>query len=87
MHYLARAFVDHYHRGDDGHLDSYSETALRRVWGAMRFSWSLTMLLHRFPDMSDFDQRAQEQELYHLSTSRAAQIAFAEQYVGLPLEE
>ncbi len=87
VHYLARAFVDHYHRGDDGHLDSYSETALRRVWGAMRFSWSLTMLLHRFPDMSDFDQRAQEQELYHLSTSRAAQVAFAEQYVGLPLEE
>ena len=86
VHYLARAFVDHYQRGDDGHLDSYSETALRRVWGAMRFSWSLTMLLHRFPDMSEFDQRAQEQELYHLSTSESAQVAFAEQYVGLPLE-
>ncbi len=86
VHYLARAFIDHYQRGDDGYLDSYSETALRRVWGAMRFSWSLTMLLHRFPDMSDFDQRAQEQELYHLSTSPSAQIAFAEQYVGLPLE-
>ena len=86
VHYLSRAFADHYERGDDGYLDSYSETALRRVWGAMRFSWSLTMLLHRFPDMSDFDQRAQEQELYHLSTSPSAQIAFAEQYVGLPLD-
>ena len=86
VHYLARAFVEHYRRGDDGYLDSYSEMALRRVWGAMRFSWSLTMLLHRFPDMSDFDQRAQEQELYHLSTSPSAQIAFAEQYVGLSLE-
>ena len=86
VHYLARAFADHYERGDDGYLDSYSEMALRRVWGAMRFSWSLTMLLHRFPDMSEFDQRAQEQELYHLSTSPSAQTAFAEQYVGLPLE-
>lgn len=86
VHYLARAFVEHYHRGHDGYLDSYSAMALRRVWGAMRFSWSLTMLLHRFPDMSDFDQRAQEQELYHLSTSQPAQVAFAEQYVGLPLE-
>lgn len=87
VHYLARAFIDHYQRGDDGYLDSYSEMALRRVWGAMRFSWSLTMLLHRFPDMTDFDQRAQEQELYHLSTSQPAQAAFAEQYVGLPLEQ
>lgn len=87
VHYLARAFIDHCQRGDDGHLDSYSEMALRRVWGAMRFSWSLTMLLHRFPDMSDFDQRAQEQELYRLSTSQPAQTAFAEQYVGLPLEQ
>ncbi|MDE0496340.1 MAG: 4-hydroxybenzoate 3-monooxygenase [Acidimicrobiaceae bacterium] len=87
VHYLARAFVDHYQRGEDGYLDSYSDMALRRVWGAMRFSWSLTMLLHRFPDMSDFDQRAQEQELYHLSTSQPTQIAFAEQYVGLPLEQ
>lgn len=86
VHYLARAFTDHYQRGDDGYLDSYSEMALRRVWGAMRFSWSLTMLLHRFGDMNDFDQRAQEQELYHLSRSPSAQIAFAEQYVGLPLE-
>ena len=70
--------------GDPGPLERYSETALRRVWGSVRFSWWLTMLLHRFPDQTEFDQRAQEQELYHLSQSALAQAAMAEQYVGLP---
>lgn len=85
VHYLCRAFVSHY-AGDDIYLDSYSAMALRRVWGAMRFSWSLTLLLHRFPDMNDFDQMAQEQELSYLSGSVAAQTSLAEQYLGLPFE-
>ena len=29
-------------------LDSYSDMALRRVWSAVRISWYLTNLLHRF---------------------------------------
>jgi hypothetical protein len=33
----------------------------------------LTTLLHRFPDSSDFDQRAQEYELEYLKSSRHAQ--------------
>ncbi|MGF1600036.1 MAG: 4-hydroxybenzoate 3-monooxygenase [Acidimicrobiales bacterium] len=86
VRYLARAVEAHY-RGDDRLLDAYSDTALRRVWAAVRFSWWLTMLLHRFPDQTAFDQRAQEQELYHLSRSDAAQIALAEQYVGLPFDD
>lgn len=85
VHYLSRAIVAHY-GGDNHYLDSYSEMALRRVWGAMRFSWWLTMLLHRFPDQGPFDQRAQEQELFYLANSEAAQVATAEQYVGLPYE-
>lgn len=85
VRYLARAIVDHYD-GRSQLLSSYSEMALRRVWGAVRFSWWLTSLLHRFPDQSDFDQRAQEQELSYLASSAAAQTAMAEQYVGLPFE-
>lgn len=85
VRYLARAIVDHY-AGRPRLLSSYSEMALRRVWGAVRFSWWLTALLHRFPDQSDFDQRAQEQELFYLASSTAAQTAMAEQYVGLPFE-
>lgn len=86
VRYLARGLASHY-AGDDGYLDSYSEMALRRVWGAVRFSWWLTTLLHRFPDQTAFDQRTQEQELAYLTSSPAAQAALAEQYVGLPYEE
>ena len=84
VHYLSEALIAHYRDGSDAALDAYSETALRRVWGAMRFSWQMTMLLHRFPEQSDIDQRLQESELEHLAASAAAQQALAEQYVGLP---
>lgn len=86
VYYLSRALIAHYADGDDDHLDRYSDTALRRVWGAVRFSWWLTMLLHRFPDQTPFDQRAQEQELSYLASSLNAQTAMAEQYVGLPYD-
>lgn len=86
VYYLVRGFTARYVSGDNGYLDSYSEMALRRVWGAVRFSWWLTTLLHRFPDQSDFEQRAQEAELEYLASSINAQAAMAEQYAGLPFE-
>jgi len=46
----------------------------------------LFLLLHRFPDQTDFDQRAQEQELNYLSSSANFQAAMVEQYIGLPYE-
>lgn len=85
--YLSRALAAHYGEGDDGYLASYSDMALRRVWGAARFSWWLTGLLHRFPDQGAFDLRAQEQELQHMATSEAYMTAVCEQYAGLPLED
>ena len=84
--YLARAFAAHYRERDDHYLDGYSDMALRRVWGSVRFSWWLTTLLHRFPDQSDFDVRAQEAELDYLASSSVAQASMAEQYAGLPFE-
>ena len=84
--YLSRALTAFYHAGSTALLDSHSDTALRRVWSAVRISWYLTTLLHRFPDSSDFDQRAQEYELEYLKTSLHAQIALAEQYAGLPFD-
>ena len=84
--YLARAITAHYAMADDGYLESYSDMALRRVWGAARFSWWLTNLLHRFPDQVEFDFRAQEQELYYLATSEVGMRAVCEQYAGLPFE-
>ena len=84
--YLARALAAFYGDGSTALLDAYGETALRRVWSAVRVSWYLTTLLHRFPGASDFDQRAQEYELEYLRSSHHAQVALAEQYAGLPIE-
>jgi len=85
VYYLSRALVDYYDNGSTELLDTYSDTALHRVWSAVRFSWWLTTLLHRFPDMGDFGQRIQESELDYLASSDAFQAAVAEQYAGLPL--
>jgi p-hydroxybenzoate 3-monooxygenase len=86
VHYLSQGLAAHYTGGADSLLDRYSEMALRRVWGAVRFSWWMTTLLHRFPEQTSFDQRAQEAELDYLASSTYAQAAMAEQYAGLPFE-
>ena len=83
---LAAAFAEHYAEGSDAGLDAYSERALARVWQAERFSWRLTRLLHRLPGADPMERKLQLAELDDLATSRAAQIAFAENYVGRPLE-
>lgn len=83
---LARALGAHYRNGDDHHLDSYSETVLKRVWKVERFSWQLSMLMHQFPDNSPFEQRMQRAEFDYLAASEAASKSIAENYVGLPLE-
>ena len=83
---LAKAFASHYRRRDDTALDAYSDTCLRRVWKAQRFSWWMTSMLHRFDSDSAFDRRRQLAELDYVAGSRAAQTALAENYVGLPLE-
>jgi p-hydroxybenzoate 3-monooxygenase len=84
VHYLFEGLRDHYADGTMAMLDSYSQRALQRVWKAVRFSWSMTMLLHRFPDTGAFGQKIQHAELDYLVHSRAASTALAENYVGLP---
>ncbi|TFZ08129.1 4-hydroxybenzoate 3-monooxygenase [Ramlibacter humi] len=83
--YLSSAFVEHYRERSAAGLDHYSDRALHRVWKAERFSWWLTSLMHRFPDMGAFNQKLQEAELEYLVHSQAASTALAENYVGLPL--
>jgi len=84
VYYLYQALVDHYRKGDDAGLDGYSEKALARVWKAQRFSWWLTMLLHRFPDRVPYEDRLQGTEMSYLFSSETAQRLVAENYVGLP---
>jgi p-hydroxybenzoate 3-monooxygenase len=84
VHYLISGLLEHYQEKSDAGIDAYSARALKRVWKAVRFSWSMTTLLHRFPDTGDFGQKIQEAELDYLTHSRAASTAMAENYVGLP---
>jgi p-hydroxybenzoate 3-monooxygenase len=64
-------------------INAYSQKALSRVWKAVRFSWWMTTIMHRFPDTGDFDQKIQQAELDYLTSSHAAATALAENYVGL----
>jgi p-hydroxybenzoate 3-monooxygenase len=84
VYYLYHAMLDHYKKGDDRGLDNYSANALARVWKAQRFSWWMTMLLHRFPDRLAYDDRLQQTDLAYLFSSEAALRSLAENYVGLP---
>lgn len=84
VHYLFNALHQFYQTGSDAGLLGYSETALRRVWKAERFSWWFSSIMHRYPDQTDFDLKMQIAELEFLRSSDAAQQAMAENYVGLP---
>ena len=84
VNYLYRGLVQFYEDGDRAGLDGYSQKALARIWQAERFSWSMTNLLHRFPDQTDFDLRMQRADLALLRDNASAQRVLAENYVGLP---
>jgi len=83
--YLSDAFISWYKKGKERALADYAAKALARVWKAERFSWSLTKLMHRFPEDGPFERRMQIAELDYLAGSRAMQTAIAENYVGLSL--
>ena len=79
---LTAALVAFYKESRTDLLDAYSETALRRIWRAEHFSYWMTRMMHRLDDASPFEQRLQVAELEHVTTSRAAATAMAENYVG-----
>jgi p-hydroxybenzoate 3-monooxygenase len=82
---LATALTRRYADGDESLLDAYSETALRRVWRAEHFSYTMTTLLHRDPHQDEFGYRLQLSHLRYVAISPAASASLAENYVGLPL--
>ena len=82
--HLARALAQVYAEGRTEEVDAYSQVALRRVWKAIRFSWWLTTVMHRFPDDDAFARKLQLAELDLLATSEVARAWFAEHYTGLP---
>jgi len=84
-HVLGRAIGAYYSNKDTGLLESYSATALSRVWRGQWFSFWMTSMLHRFTDATDFDLRRQMAELDLVTSSPAASKNLADNYVGLPL--
>ena len=83
VHYAAEALVRFFRKGDADAVAGYSDRALARVWKAERFSWSLTRLMHRFPEDGPFERAMQLAELDYIAGSKAAQTSIAENYVGL----
>jgi p-hydroxybenzoate 3-monooxygenase len=85
VHYAAEALSRFFKASDADAIAAYSDRALARVWKAERFSWSLTRLMHRFPEDGPFERAMQVAELEYIAGSRAAQESIAENYVGLPV--
>ena len=82
--YLFEGLQEYFLEKSAAAIDAYSMRALKRVWGAVRFSWSMTTMMHRFPEAGEFDRKIQEAELNYLVGSKAAATALAENYVGIP---
>jgi p-hydroxybenzoate 3-monooxygenase len=80
---LSRALVAWLRDGRAELADTYSDTALRRVWRCTHFSWWMTNMLHRQGD--DFDAQLQLAQLRWVARSDAAASALAENYAGLPI--
>lgn len=82
---LARGLQAFYSSGKGDLLERYTQTALRRVWKAERFSSYMTTMLHRHQDHTSFERGIQLAELDYVTSSRAAATSLAENYVGLPM--
>ncbi len=83
---LSRALIEFFN-GKPDRLERYSDTCLKRIWKAVRYSTYMTTLLHRPPGQSPFDREIQLAELNYVFGSHAAQTTIAENYVGLPMED
>ena len=80
---LARALTSWLRDGSPALAESYSETALRRVWRCTHFSWWMTSMLHTSGD--DFDAQLQLSQLHWVASSAAGAAGLAENYAGLPI--
>ena len=79
---LFEALAEHYGAGSDAGIEHYSPRVLDRIWKTERFSWSMTTLLHTFPEHDAFTRRMQRAEFDALAGSPTAQRVLAENYTG-----
>ncbi len=81
--YAAQALPAYFKRNDGDGIAGYSAKALARVWKAERFSWSLTKLMHRFPEDGPFERAMQLAELDYIASSHAAQTSHRRKLCGV----
>ncbi|QUQ65068.1 4-hydroxybenzoate 3-monooxygenase [Kutzneria sp. CA-103260] len=81
---LSLALTELLRRNDSRLVESYSDTALQRVWRAEAFSWTMTSMLHIMPGADAFQRQVQLAQLRYTAASAAARTTIAENYVGLP---
>ena len=87
IYFLSRGLIEYYNSDSENGLKNYPAKALARVWKAERFSWWMTLMLHRLPENDGgFAQRMRDAELDYVLHSKAALTSLAENYVGLPFE-
>jgi p-hydroxybenzoate 3-monooxygenase len=86
VRFLSNAIAEFYRSHSSELIDSYSDTCLRRVWKAQRFSWWMTQMLHLDPSHSPFDRRRQRAEIDYITGSETGARSLAENYVGLPFD-
>ena len=67
---VARAH-EFYRSGRHDLLERYSQTCLRRVWKAQRFSWWMTQIFHLDPSHNAFDRKRQLAELDYVVQLRS----------------
>ena len=79
---LAAALVEWYRTGSRSRLDRYTDECLTRVWRAQHFSAFMTGLLHRDARGDHFEHKLRLANLEHITHSRAAATALAENYTS-----
>ncbi|MEM7468623.1 MAG: 4-hydroxybenzoate 3-monooxygenase, partial [Pseudomonadota bacterium] len=79
---LWRACRAFYEENDPGLLNAYSQTCLKEIWRAERFSWWFTGITHKLSEEA-FDRGIQLAELDYFTSSVAGKTTIAENYVGL----
>ncbi len=82
---LYSLMVKVYEEGRTDLIEKYSETCLRRIWKAERFSWWMTTMLHKF-DNDPIEKKLIAAELDYFLHSENGLKTIAENYVGLPYD-
>ncbi|WP_317928509.1 4-hydroxybenzoate 3-monooxygenase [Halioxenophilus sp. WMMB6] len=85
IHTLYSLLTKVYKEGRTDLIEKYSETCLKRIWKAERFSWWMTTMLHKL-DKDAIETKLIEAELDYTLGSHAGRQTIAENYVGLPYD-